>query len=85
MMDGWDGMGVAGWFLMTVLWVVLIAAIIWAVANLFPGRSSGQAAPDERPERSDEILDRRLASGEIDSATYDELRTKLRAARAERV
>ena len=85
MMDGWDGMGVAGWFLMTVLWVVLIAAIVWAVANLLPGRNSRQAAPDERPERSEEILDRRLASGEIDSATYDELRTKLRAARAERM
>ena len=82
MMDGWDGMGVAGWFLMTVFWVALIAAIVWAVANLFPSRGTGDAVEPERPE---DILDRRLASGEIDPATYDELRAKMRAARAERV
>jgi putative membrane protein len=85
MMDGWDGMGVAGWFLMTVFWVALIAAVIWAVANLFPGRSASEPTPVERPDRPEEILDRRLARGEIDPSTYDELRTKLRAARAERV
>ncbi len=85
MMDGWDGMGVAGWFLMTVFWVALIAAIVWAVANLFPGRGSSEPMSAERSERPDEILDRRLARGEIDSSTYDELRSKLRAARAERV
>lgn len=79
--DGWYGMGAAGWFLMTVLWVVLIAAIVWAVANLFPARGPRAEAGPERPE---EILDRRLARGEIDPATYDELRAKLRAARAER-
>ena len=85
MMDGWDaGMGVAGWLLMTVFWVALIAAIVWAVANLFPGRGATESS-DERPARPEEILDRRLARGEIDSATYDELRNKLRVARAERV
>ena len=82
MMDGWDGMGVAGWFLMTVFWVALIAAIVWAVAHLFPARGATEAPGSERPE---EILDRRLARGEIDTATYDELRAKMRAARAERV
>jgi len=85
MMDGWDGMGVAGWFVMTVFWVALIAAIIWAVANLFPGRSASEPTAVERSERPEDILDQRLARGEIDSSTYDELRTKLRAARAERV
>lgn len=83
MMGDWDGgMGVAGWLLMTVFWVVLLAAIVWAVASLFPSRRDGSAVPPERPE---DVLDRRLAHGEIDSATYDELRGKLRAARAERV
>jgi len=85
MMDGWDGMGVAGWFLMTVFWVALIAAIIWAVGNLFPGRNSGEPTSVGRSERPEEILDQRLARGEIDSSTYDELRTKLRTARAERM
>jgi putative membrane protein len=85
MMDGWDGIGVAGWLLMTVFWVALIAAIVWALANLFPGRNAGEPRSGDRSERPEEILDQRLARGEIDASTYDELRTKLRAARAERV
>jgi putative membrane protein len=83
MMGDWDGgMSVAGWLLMTVFWVVLLAAVVWAVASLFPARRDGSAVLPERPE---DVLDRRLAHGEIDAATYDELRGKLRAARAERV
>jgi len=83
MMDGWDnGMGVFGWIVMTFLWVGVVALIVWAVANLFPGRAGSAESAPERPE---EILDRRLARGEIDQAAYDELRAKLRAARAERV
>lgn len=84
MMNWSGGMGAAGWVMMSVLWVILIAAIVWAFAALFGrgDRSAGGAATSERPE---EILDRRLASGEIDADTYDALRTKLRAARAQRV
>lgn len=83
MMDSWDGgMGVTGWLLMTVLWVALIAGIVWAVGNLSPSRREG---PTVAPERPEDVLDRRLAAGEIDAAAYDELRSKLRAARAERV
>ena len=78
MMNHWyDSMGAGGWLLMSVLWVALIALIVWAVANLFPrgGRNTSDLA--ERPE---EILDRRLASGEIDADTYDTLRGKLHEA-----
>jgi putative membrane protein len=83
MMGDWDGgMGVAAWLLMTVFWVVLLAAVVWAVASLFPSRRDGSTVLPERPE---DVLDRRLAHGEIDPATYDELRGKLRAGRAERV
>ncbi|MHB8469102.1 MAG: SHOCT domain-containing protein [Gaiellaceae bacterium] len=84
MMNWSGGMGAAGWVLISVLWVVLIAVIVWAVAAIFGrgDRSGGGVAISERPE---EILDRRLASGEIDAETYDALRTKLRAARAQRV
>lgn len=82
MMDFDGGMGGSAWVLMTVVWVVLIAAVVWAVANLFPARGAGRENVPERPE---EILDQRLARGDIDSSTYDELRAKLRAARAERV
>jgi putative membrane protein len=83
MMDGWDGgMGAAGWIVMMLFWVGLVAVIVWAVANLFPSRAGRAGGVPERPE---EILDKRLARGEIDPQTYDELRAKLRVARAERV
>ena len=82
MMD-WDGgMGAGSWLLMVVFWGLLIVGIVWAVASLFPARGSGS---EDVPERPEEILDRRLVRGEIDSATYDELRAKLTTARAERV
>ena len=81
MMD-WDG-GMGGWWLlMPVFWGLLIIGIVWAVANLFPARGPGREDVRERPE---EILDRRLVRGEIDPATYDELRGKLTAARVERM
>lgn len=82
MMGDWDGgMGAAGWLLMTVFWVALLAVIVWAVIAVVPPRRVGSEGPPERPE---DILDRRLAVGEIDPATYEELLGKLRAARAER-
>lgn len=85
MMDGWydGGMGVAGWLLMTLFWVALIAVIVWAVANLFPARA-GREEPFAFAERPEDILDRRLAHGELDQTAYDELRARLRAARTER-
>lgn len=83
MMGDWDGgMAGFGWPLMMLLWIVLIVAVVWALAALFPGRIGQEAAAPERPE---ETLDRRLARGEIDAASYDALRAKLRSARAERM
>jgi len=78
MMDGWyGGMGAGGWILMILLWVLLVAVIVWAGAQLFGTRTLRE---DER-ERPEDILDRRLARGEIDVDTYDVLREKLHGAR----
>lgn len=81
MMDGWyDGMNGGWWLLMVVFWIGLIAAIVWAGARLFDRQ--GPTQHSDRPgERPGEILERRLASGEIDADAYDKLRDKLRAAR----
>ena len=81
MMDGWDGMSTAGWVVMTAFWIALLAAIVWAVVSLSPVRRDSASPTPDRPE---EILDRRLAQGEIDVQSYDELRATLRAARTER-
>jgi len=80
-MDGWyDGMNGGSWVLTILFWIGLIAAIVWAGARLFlrPGPADHSGGAGERP---GEILERRLASGEIDAETYDALREKLRAAR----
>jgi putative membrane protein len=79
-----DGMGAGGWVLMSVFWVALIAAIVWAAAA-FSSRGGRRSDSDGLLERPEEVLDRRLASGEIDPSTYDTLRIKIRDARAARV
>lgn len=79
----YGGMGVGAWVLMAVFWVALIALIVWLAATLLPRARQADDARD-LAERPQDILDRRLASGEIDPATYDALSSKLRAAHAAR-
>jgi putative membrane protein len=76
MFTGFHTMGAAGWLLMALFWVALLALIAWAVVRLFPARSDDRpdGGSDEQPH---EILDRRLARGEIDVETYEQLRSKL--------
>jgi putative membrane protein len=78
MNDSFWGMGAFGWLMMVLVWVLLIVAIVWALREL---RSGGTREPSEPREPTTEdpfaILDRRLASGEIDPEAYDELRDKL--------
>lgn len=77
MMYGWDdGMGAGGWVLMLFLWVALIVTIVWAITRLVPSRTGGNGR-EERKETPDEILDRRLARGEIDTDEYVKLRDAL--------
>jgi putative membrane protein len=66
------GMGVAGWALMVGFWLAVIGLVIWALTRLFP---SGGRRSDIEAE-----LDRRLASGELDAATYQHVRDELTGA-----
>ena len=81
MMHGYD-MGGGGWIAPTLVWLVLLVAIVVVVGRIFPARDD-RAAPPAEPlappvaERPLEILDRRLASGEIDLETYDRVRERL--------
>jgi putative membrane protein len=73
---GWDGhMGAGGWLLMTLLWFALLGTVVWAITRIVPTRGGGA----DGPESPAEILDRRLARGEIGLDEYDALRAKLRA------
>ena len=78
MMYGFDH-DAGGWWIfmmgfMAIFWISVIAVIVWVLARLLPQRRE----PGQSHERAEAILDRRLAAGEIDVKTYDELRAKLR-------
>lgn len=83
MMHGY-GMGGAGWIVMMIVWAVLLLVIVAVVVRIFPKRTgdasappAASAAPVVTAARPLEILDRRLASGEITLETYDRLRERL--------
>ena len=80
MMDGWDGgMSTGGWILMTLVWVLLLLVIVWAVVQVLPARRDAGAPPEPQAETDtpQAILARRLARGEIDEQTYERLQAKL--------
>ncbi|GAB3175609.1 hypothetical protein GCM10027059_49310 [Myceligenerans halotolerans] len=81
MMGFGSGMG-AGWIFMLVLWIVLIVLITWAVTTLLhtSGNEGGQRGSTETPE---EILERRLAAGEIGTEEYQHVHDQLAASRGE--
>ncbi|MHB8187434.1 MAG: SHOCT domain-containing protein [Dermatophilaceae bacterium] len=83
-MMGWygGGMGWGAWFAMGLFWLVLLGLIVWLVARLLPG--SGGGTTRDMGESAVEILDRRLASGEIDLEAWQSARAALVAARRDK-
>lgn len=82
-MMGWYGAGMGGagfmWIFMGLFWLALIALIVWLVFRLLPGssRPGGNRPSPPGPETAEQILDRMLATGEIDEATYRARRSAL--------
>lgn len=75
-MHNWGWWGMIGGLGMLLFWLLLIGGTIWLIATLArsaqnPGRGS------ITPESPQEILRRRLATGEITPQQYDDLRLKL--------
>ncbi|MBI3687040.1 MAG: hypothetical protein HY241_06790 [Actinobacteria bacterium] len=75
MMYGY-GPGWAWMMLMPLVWIALIAVIVWAVMRLIQRPSDGGRDLPRR-ETPQEILDRRFALGEIDADTYAQSRARL--------
>ena len=66
MMWGWDAGG--GWLMMGIgmlVWVALIALVVWLVVRVAGNRPSGGGS-----ESAEDLLRRRYASGEIDAEEY---------------
>lgn len=80
---GYGGMGWGGMVGMIVFWLLLLAAIVWAVSRLLPGRQARQSHSQPGQETPEEILDRRFARGEIDLEAYQMQRAALASARGE--
>lgn len=74
MFNGFHTMGASGWLLMALLWVALLVFVVWLVTCLFPARTDDRP---RKPAKPREILDRRLAAGEIDAKTYEQLCSEL--------
>jgi putative membrane protein len=81
-MMGWYGGGGMGSFGVGVgvFWLALILLVIWLVVRLLPGsgttRNTGESAL--------EILDRRLANGQIDFEPWQAQRAAILTARGDR-
>jgi putative membrane protein len=76
------------WLFMGLFWIALIALIIWLVIRLLPshghaGTTTASPTPPALPmqESPMDILDRRLAQGDIDLETYQVHRAALISAR----
>ncbi len=87
-MMGWYGAGMGvGWVFMGLFWIALIGAIVWLVVELArTGHRPNQGTPYQTPATGFgpvatpsplEVLDRRLAAGKIDLATYQQVRAAL--------
>ncbi len=67
-MMGWYGQGWSGWMtVMMLVWPVLIGLSVWAVVAL---TRNGDRRSTEHIVTAHEILDRRLASGDIAPDEY---------------
>jgi putative membrane protein len=79
-MMGWygNGIGTFMWLGMGLFWLVLLGLIVWLVIRLLPG--SGDEPTRSTGESAVEILDRRMASGEIDIEAWQAQRAALLAA-----
>lgn len=84
MMGGFgNGMGPFGWLGMGVFWLVLVGLIVWFVLRLLPSSRAGGTTRDT-DESTLEILDRRMAQGEIDTQTWQAQRASLTGATRDR-
>jgi putative membrane protein len=83
-MMGWygGGMGALGLLGMGLFGLILLGLIVWLVTRLLP--ASGQQPTRAPGESAVEILDRRMANGEVDIEAWQAQRAALLAAQRDR-
>ena len=83
MMNGGMGLMMLGMFLGTTLWILLLTVLIWALITWLGSRWNKPQPRQESLQPSAlsarEILEQRYARGEIDQATFQQMREQLGA------
>jgi len=69
-------MGPLGWVATGAFWVLVLGLAVWLIARLLPGSATKTTIAANSPM---EILDSRLASGDIDLADWQAQRAALKA------
>jgi putative membrane protein len=74
---GWGGMLLM--LLSMLLWVAVIALVVWALIRWLAPRAPGSGWPGAGPTGPSaiEILRQRYARGEIDTTTFEQMRERL--------
>ena len=70
-----NAMGSLGWLGMGVSWLLLLGLIVWLVMRLLPG-TTGRTSHPTRDSATD-VLDRRMARGEMDVSEWQTHRAAL--------
>ncbi len=73
---GWSWPGMLMMTLSSLLWIALIAVLIWAVVRWLNKQNVHATTPTPS---AMEILRQRYARGEIDTATFEQMRERLGA------
>ena len=79
-MMGWNsggGLGSLGWLGMGVFWLILLGLIVWLVVRLLPDSGKGNSPARGTGESALNVLDRRLANGQMDMPSWQAQRAAL--------
>ena len=77
MMTGIGMVGFGGFIFMALFWIVIIAAGIWLLSNLFPKNNGSSQNRDAENASALEILKQRYARGELTKEEYESMRYDL--------
>lgn len=74
---GWGGMSL--WMIIgSLFWIAVVGVVIWALVRWLSSRNQVTTVPPMGSGQSAlEILRQRYARGEIDTATYEQMRERL--------
>lgn len=71
-----------GWFMMMfggVLWIAVLVVLVWALLRWLEGKAPASGPSTPASPSALEILRQRYARGEIDTATFEQMRERLQA------